>query len=212
MVGFQYKYVHILNRFNSKYQHSPSKTHIWQNRFFLITCFCSILCVPLKTKYRNCSFVPNWLSFAILLSHQVSYGREALQVCAVQSGFCLLGSPQGSHQDPLRPKGVQVPDVRHHIHHQRQPAASHDHPQWPATLHVPLLPEDLQVVTQLQEAHEDTQVWALSVCLLFVLHSFVLLYTFCHVLRSFRFLLGESPSKNIVTHLDIKTQMHQSLF
>lgn len=109
--------------------------------------------------------MPYKLSFAILLSPQVSYRRKALQVCAVQSGFCILRSPEGSHQDSFWPKGVQVPDVRHHVHHQRQPATPHDHSQRPATFHVPLLPEDLQVVTQLQEAHEDTQVRALSLCL-----------------------------------------------
>lgn len=110
---------------------------------------------------------------------QVSYRRKALQVYPVQQGLRLVRSPQGSHSDPLRPQGVQVSNVRHHVHHQRQPAASHDYPQWSATLHVPLLPEDLQVITQLQEAHEDTQVGALSGCC-----RGVIVDTFCLLVRS----------------------------
>lgn len=83
-------------------------------------------------------------------------------MCAVQSRFRLLRSPQSSHQDTLGLEGLQVFNVRHDVHHQRQPAPPHDHPQRPPTLHVPLLPEDVQVITQLQEAHEDAQVRVLT--------------------------------------------------
>lgn len=119
---------------------------------------CSWAGLMFVTLGEKLSLPPNQTN---LLRSQVSHRRTALQVYTVQSRFCLLWGSQSSHQDPLRPEGVQVRHVRHHIHHQRQPATPHDDPQWPTTLHVPLLPEDLQVITKLQETHEDAQVGTL---------------------------------------------------
>ena len=87
---------------------------------------------------------------------------------AVSQVVCIERRAQVAHPHAHGREDIQVSHLRHAVHDERVSEASHVDPQRGAPVHVSLLPEDVQDVSQLQETHEGHYYY----CFYFILDRF----------------------------------------